>query len=150
MSDEVVVNEFVRVLDEWIAVHDEHLHFDQKFSHLPQIKYSKGEKYIRANKAFTKLPDFVKECMVSHEIGHRELGHGAGAFGLLVRQFAVINGKVEQNELDADLYGAGIIGYEKFIQALKYCKDLFGKAGRQLSEKEFDLRIEALQFRNLQ
>ncbi len=145
MSDEVIFNEFVRVLDEWIAVHDEHLHFDMKRAHVPQIKYGKGDQYIRANQSFKKLPEFVKECMVSHEMGHRELGHGDGAFGLLRRHVALIEGRVEQNELDADLYGAGLIGFTKFIEALKYCRDTFAVAGQTAVAKEFELRIECLQ-----
>ncbi len=143
MSEPVIFNEFVRVLGEWIAVHDEHLHFDMSRADLPQAKYASGAQYIHANQAFKKLPEFVKECIVAHEIGHRELKHGGGNW--LRRLYAVNEGIADKNEHEADLYGAGLIGFAKFIEALKYCRDIFAVAGQKLSAKEFELRIKALQ-----
>lgn len=148
MEEEIIFNSFCNVLGNWIALHDEDKHF--RNNTIPQAKYTYGDQYIRANDAFSKLPDGLREAMISHEMGHRYLRHGAN--GLRNMLSNIFRGAlvVEENavapiELEADLYGAGLIGYNNYIEALKAFRDMAVKGGRKLAAREYQLRAEALE-----
>jgi len=149
--EEVVYNRFVRVLGEWICIHDEELHFSPVLypPHRPAIKLCGSTLRVRANDAFTKLPNHLREAMVAHELGHREMNHASipqdNPFYRL--GFILHKDTVDPKELEADRYACKLLTREKYIAALKEIRQLY-KSDYDVNwatVKEYDRRIKELE-----
>ena len=134
-QEEVIYNRFEQVLGEYIALHDEELHFkmhDNPNYHC--IKLCGTTLRIRANDSWSKLPKHLKEASVAHEIAHRELGHASLPMtNPFYRLGCVMNGTVDPKELDADRFACKLIPANKYADALKELSQLAIDAGRSQS-----------------
>ena len=150
--EEIIYNRFVRVLNEYVAIHDELIHFPNHDLNIPIIKLCGRTLKIRANNAWTKLPEHLRDAMVAHELGHRELGHAnVSQDNPFYRMgFVVMHNTADPRELEADKYACKLITKEKYIVALKelvrmkkYHLDI-----NVLAIKELEYRIKELEFNN--
>jgi hypothetical protein len=123
MEEELIVNRFEQVLGHWICLHDEDLHFNPKDNHLPQIKLCGQTLRIRANDAWSRLPQHQKEAQTAHELGHLELGHASVPMNPLFRLGCVMNGTVSARELEADRYACKLVGRASYLRALTECAE---------------------------
>lgn len=120
MDEEVIYNRFVQVLGEWVCIHDEEIHFKGRDLTQPQIKLCGSTLRVRANDAWTKLPDHLREAMVAHELGHREMGHASvPQDNPFYRLGFVFRGSVDPRETEADRYACKLVDREKYIAALE-------------------------------
>jgi hypothetical protein len=141
-NEEVIVNRFEQVLTEWVALHDEELHFRGHDPEVPIIKLCGASLRVRANDAWSKLPKHLKEAMVAHELGHREMGHAAvSQNNPFYRLGFVMRGAVDPRELEADRYAVKLIGREKYIKALEECQK---STTNHSAATEYRLRIKEL------
>jgi hypothetical protein len=123
MEEELIYNRFEQVLGEWVALHDEDLHFGPNEANLPLIKLCGATLRVRANDAWSRLPQHQKEAQVAHELGHRELNHAANPANPFHRLSCVLQGTVSARELEADRYACKLVGREAYLRALTECAE---------------------------
>lgn len=144
-QDEVTCNEFVQRLGEWVCLHDEHIHFKGWPSDTPLIKLCSQTLRVRANQAWKKLPREDQECMVAHEIGHREYQHYLGG-GLATRTLQLLSGLPPEDEIQADRYAVSIVGKERYLDFLKKRRDATPRnTNYALQLADYNHRIKALE-----
>jgi hypothetical protein len=141
-QEELIVNRFEQVLNHWICIHDENIHFAGQDPNYHCIKLCTETLRIRANDAWTKLPKNLKEATVAHELGHLEMNHVAQPSKMVFGRLSyVMRGSVDPKELEADHYACKLIGREKYSKALKEMISLAQNAHRhELSIYELMLR----------
>jgi hypothetical protein len=149
-QDAVVSNRFVRVLDEWVALHDQDIYFPL-YPHLPQVMVTRRGWRVRANEAFLGLPLPLQRALVAHEIGHRELGHlevGLAEIWSLRRERAlrVGVGRAFERQVEADRFACSRLGTATYIAALRQICDLLRERGAPWQcTQELELRLTVLQ-----
>ena len=144
MEEEIICNRFEQVLGEWIALHDEELNF--KDNTRPQIKLCGLTLRIRANDAWSKLPLDLKECLVAHEIGHREMNHvSVVQDNPFYRLGFVLCGTVDPRELEADRYAIKLIGRSEYVRRLLKYVDTQIQHLSDSGLREIQYRIKALE-----
>ena len=142
MDSKIIVNRFEQVLGEWIALHDEDKHFKGLDNTSPHIKLCGVTLRVRANDAWSKLPKHLKEAMVAHELGHREMNHAANLQdNPFFRMGFVLRDAVDPRELDADCYACKLVTRLGMLKALKELR--LNATGLTLAE--YNLRIKALE-----
>jgi hypothetical protein len=148
-EEEIIFNRFVQVFNEWICIHDEDIHFPECDPSKPRIKLCGQTLRIRANDAWTKLPDHLREAMVAHELGHREMGHASipqdNPFYRM--GFVILHNTVDPRELEADRYACKLVSKNKYIAALKELILLEKQYHNpnNTAIKEFEYRIKELE-----
>jgi len=144
-EQDIVFNEFISRLGEWVCVHDEELHFSDNTT--PQIKLCGSTLRIRVNQKFKELPLNIQESLVAHEIGHRVMEHYAiPQDNPFYRMGFVLQGTVQKKELEADKYAAKLIGIDKYINNLSKLKEIWIKESYPyLTIKELELRLKKLE-----
>lgn len=145
MSEEITYNEFVQRLGEWVCLHDEHIHFEGWPADTPLIKLCSQSLRVRANQAWKKLPIDEQECMVAHELGHREYQHYLGD-GLLGRTRQLLQGLPPSDEIQADRYAAKLVGHDRYLTFLKKRRDATPRTmNYALQLADYNHRIKALE-----
>jgi hypothetical protein len=140
--EDVIVNRFDSVLGEWVALHDEDKHFKGFDPTFPHIKLCGLTLRVRANDAWSKLPKHLKEAMVAHELGHREMNHAANPQdNPFFRMGFVLRAAVDPRELEADRYACKLVTRLGMLKALKELS--LNATGLTLTE--YKLRIKALE-----
>ena len=144
MEEEIISNRFEGYLFnnvyEWVCIHDEDIHFPHWNPLVPGIKLCSSSLRVRANDAWTKLPRWIKEVMVAHEIGHRELQHYLQA-GMLYRLLAMATNQPPVNEIAADKFACKLVPKETVPRCLSYLMD---RAEDIAVKSEYIHRIQAL------
>ena len=144
-AEEPVYNEMCQRLGEWVCLHDEHIHFKGWPAHTPLIKLCTQSLRVRANQAWKKLPKEDQECMVAHEIGHREYQHYLGG-GLMTRTVQLLSGLPPSDEIQADKYAVTIIGKERYLAFLKKKRNATPRnRNYALQLADYNHRIKALE-----
>jgi hypothetical protein len=148
-KEDIICNRFVQVLGEWVAIHDEEIHFQGRDLTKPQIKLCGSSLRVRANDAWTKLPEHLREATVAHEIGHRAMDHASVPQNnpFYRMGFVIMHNTVDPRELEADRYACKIISKKKYIAALKelMIMEKQNKDPNVLTIREFGYRIEELE-----
>ena len=142
-TEELIVNRFESILNNWICLHDEHLHFSDNAR--PQIKLCSKTLRIRANDQWSKLPKHIKEAMVAHELGHLEYQHYLDFdSNMFTRILSMAKGKITDKELQADRYACRLVGKEKYKQALEDYVRIYHGNTYSLGKVELELRIKQI------
>jgi len=146
MSEEVIYNEMWERLGEWVCLHDEHIHFKGWPTDKPLIKLCNQSLRVRANQAWKKLPKEDQECMVAHELGHREYQHYLERYSYINRVLTTFAGQAYKNEIEADRYAAKLVGHERYCKFLRKSRDNVPKdANYALQLADYNHRISALE-----
>lgn len=115
-----IINEFIYVLGEYIALHYEEDYFSDNSGF--QIKLCGKTNKIRANQEFKKLDKHLQEAMVAHEQGHRYNNEHKQNLNDIPNPFyrlgCLMRGEVDEAELNADKYALNLLGKQKYIYAL--------------------------------
>lgn len=86
------------------------------------------QKTILVDKDFLKLSDNCKKFILEHEVGHIEAGIEKA-----------LNGRLLENEIEADMYAVNSIGLYESIAALKelysVINNLFGSNNREILDR---------------
>jgi len=144
-EDETIYNEFVQRLGEWVCLHDEHIHFKGWPADKPLIKLCSQTLRVRANQAWKKLPLDEQECMVAHELGHREYQHYLSG-GLATRTVQLLSGLPPADEIQADQYAARVVGKTRYLSFLKKKRDATPRdMNYALQLADYNHRIKALE-----
>lgn len=111
-----------------------------------------GEPVVVVSEDFFELPENVRNFVLAHEEGHVKLhleegqstakevivSHAKNIF----RGIQAKAGKVDQRELEADMYAVGKVGVDAVIEGLYHLREAVeSKFGRTLGVKEIDNRI---------
>ena len=145
MKEQVIYNEFIYRLGEWVCIHDEDIHFAGRDASSPQIKLDSQFLRIRANKAFKGLSLDEQECMIAHELGHREYQHYLKD-KYLKRMLSAMANVPSKEEIEADSYAAKLVGKNRYLSFLrKHVNKIKNLQGYTFDLNEFRLRIQALE-----
>jgi hypothetical protein len=147
-NNDLICNRFENILGEYVCFHYESDYFPND-PEKPQIKLCGQSLRVRANDAFSKLPQHVKEACVAHELGHREYQHYLVPMdNPFYRMGFVMDGLVLPRELEADRYACSIVGKSKYLKALKDIRTYWVANPLWYSDlaiKELDLRVKELE-----
>lgn len=149
-QEEITCNQFENVLGEYICIHNSNTterpedHFPDGNKY-PSIKLCSKTLRIRANESWTHLSQEDKECMVAHEMGHREYQHYLeGSFVTLQRYLSAAAEVAPEKEVQADRYACRLLGTERYLKTLFSQRERCKADGKAMAVKEFDLRISEL------